>query len=67
MASRARDTSIKGHKKDTLPGSSATPTRTGTPTLADELSEAADVANWPRMPGLQEFVAMASHITISGY
>ena len=49
------------------PAASPTQFRSDAVSLADELSKAADMINWPRMPELKEFKATAGRIIAAGY
>ena len=60
-------TRLKPNQPDVMPETSQPPSRSHSLFLADELSSAAELIKWPRMPELREFEQMADLIIAPGY
>ena len=67
MPREGKESTMKERQNDMLPSSSPTHFRSGAVILAGELSKAAGMINWPRMPELKEFGATAGHVIAAGY
>ena len=67
MSFKERECSTKKYRNDVLPCRSPTQLRSGAVILAAEFARAADLINWPRVPGLKEFEAMADHMIAASY
>ena len=67
MALREGDSSTGGKRNDTSPASSATSMRASAAIFVNGRSKSADIVNWPKVPELEEFEAMADRIFVAGF
>ena len=58
---------MKERRNKMLPPTSPTRFRSDSALLADELSKAAEMIYWPRMPELKEYEAVADQMIIAGH